>query len=58
MFIMRLASARGFSLFMQQVPCAPSLAPDRAGRSKAARIAMMAMTTRSSIKMKDPGARQ
>ena len=39
-------------LFMQELPWDWSLAPERAGRSLAARMAMIAMTTRSSMSVK------
>ena len=38
-----------FSLFMQKICCALALACASAGRSMAARMAMMAMTTNNSI---------
>ena len=41
-----------FKLFMQVMACALVLACDNAGNSMAARMAMMAMTTSSSIKVK------
>src|ERR1700743_2672273 len=44
-----------FSLFMHLIPWAFCLALDSAGRSMAARIAMIAMTTKSSIKVKADG---
>ena len=41
-----------FSLFMQKICCALALACARAGRSMAARMAMMAITTSNSISVK------
>src|ERR1035441_7781646 len=46
---MRQAKASCRLLFMHCTPCAFSLARDNAGSSSAARIAMMAMTTSSSM---------
>src|SRR5664279_1240518 len=43
-----------FKLFMQEIRRARSLAVANAGNSMAARMAMMAMTTSSSIKVKPP----
>ena len=40
-----------FVLFMQDIACALYFALDNAGNSIAAKIAMIAMTTRSSIKV-------
>lgn len=42
-------------LFMQIIPCASFFELARVGSSSAAKIAMMAMTTRSSIKVKPDG---
>src|ERR1035438_1396333 len=53
---MRQAKASCRLLFMHCTPCAFSLARDNAGSSSAARIAMMAMTTSSSISV-NPRAR-
>ena len=39
-------------LFMHEIPCALVLALPKAGRSSDARMAMMAMTTSNSIKVK------
>ena len=41
-----------FRLFRQEIRCAWSLDLDKAGNSKAARMAMMAITTSNSIKVK------
>src|SRR6266566_2705488 len=46
------ASCNCFRLLRQTMPCALALARARAGRSSAARIAMMPMTTDSSIRVK------
>src|SRR5207247_5550568 len=48
----RVARAHCLSLFRQAVCCAFALALLRAGRSKLARMAMTAMTTSNSIKVK------
>jgi hypothetical protein len=39
-------------LLTHWIPCALALALDKAGKSRAARMAMIAMTTNSSIKVK------
>src|SRR6185436_3784129 len=44
-------------LFLHEVRCAFSFAPPKAGNSNAARIAMIAITTRSSIKVNAGGHR-
>src|SRR6266700_1376937 len=46
------ASCNCFRLLRQTTACALALARARAGKSKAARIARMAMTTKSSIRVK------
>src|SRR6266568_7187293 len=46
------ASCNCFRLLRQTMACALALARARAGKSKAARIARMAMTTKSSIRVK------
>src|SRR6266851_10364864 len=48
------ASANCRWLFMHEMPCPFCLALARAGKSIAARMAMMAMTTSSSISVKPP----
>ena len=53
---MMLASPHCLRLLVQEMRLARSLALASAGSSKAARIAMMAMTTSNSIKVK-PGVR-
>ena len=50
----RFASAICFMLLRQDVALAFSLARDNAGRSIAARMAMMAITTSSSINVNPP----
>jgi hypothetical protein len=49
---MRQANMSCFELFMHAIPCASVFDFDNAGNSIAARMAMMAMTTSSSIKVK------
>src|SRR5216117_3044984 len=44
-----------FRLLLQATDCALAFARDNAGNNTAARIAMMAMTTRSSIRVKADG---
>src|SRR5262252_4551419 len=48
---MDVASANCFSLFRHEIFCAFSLAHDKAGKSIAARIAIIAITTSNSIKV-------
>ncbi len=47
-----LATCNCFILLKHEMPCALILLCDRAGSSKAARMAMMAMTTSNSISVK------
>ena len=53
-----LASINCLVLFMQEMPCALVFALAKAGRSNAARMAMMAITTSSSIRVKPDLAEQ
>src|SRR5215469_17652535 len=52
---MRMAVVSCFTLLRQRVSCALDLAFASAGRSRAARIAIMAMTTKSSINVNPEG---
>src|SRR5437899_24192 len=52
------ASCNCLRLLRQTMACALAFARARAGKSKAARIAIMAMTTKSSIRVKPRGDRQ
>ena len=54
---MLLATASCFSLFMHCVFCACCLAMAKAGNKSAARMAIIAMTTSNSIRVKGCGAR-
>jgi hypothetical protein len=49
---MRQANVNCLVLFMHPMPCERHLALDNAGKSMAARMAMIAMTTSSSINVK------